>query len=374
MRPLVSPDGGAGPGVSGLLDRMRYSAFQGRKLGGGLRGVAADDRRRGPDLPGAGRLAGQRRPGPAGRLARRARLCRPRGLHLGERHRGSPGAARGAASTRWTPSTWTTPSCGGAASTGSTTTSWDRRGLRCRWRTSRADSSSRWPSTGRRRRSPARASCTSSAAGSTRRASAARSAATCSRHRVPLFVPRGARRAAGRGLPRPPAEGRRWWTSSTTTRSRCGIMGRYMPPGPGTSADLPGRRRAEGLPADHRDERQGHPRRQRAEPAPGRDPDHHRQHGLRRARRRLGGQRVHLLGQGGARTASTSCCFADVTIALPLLCQGLLERYGPAHERRARTAIHADLAETDYVGGLEGPPTRARSAPRRSRGAPRASR
>jgi deoxyhypusine synthase len=36
--------------------------------------------------------------------------------------------------------------------------------------------------------------------------------------------------------------------------------------------------------------------------------------------------------------------FADVTIALPLLCQGLLERYGPTHERRARTAIHADLA------------------------------
>jgi hypothetical protein len=36
--------------------------------------------------------------------------------------------------------------------------------------------------------------------------------------------------------------------------------------------------------------------------------------------------------------------FADVTIALPLLCQGLLERYGPLHERRARTTIHSDLA------------------------------
>ena len=36
--------------------------------------------------------------------------------------------------------------------------------------------------------------------------------------------------------------------------------------------------------------------------------------------------------------------FADVTIALPLLCQGLLERYGAGHARRARTAIHADLA------------------------------
>jgi hypothetical protein len=36
--------------------------------------------------------------------------------------------------------------------------------------------------------------------------------------------------------------------------------------------------------------------------------------------------------------------FADVTVALPLLCQGLLERYGPGHTRRARAAIHADLA------------------------------
>jgi hypothetical protein len=36
--------------------------------------------------------------------------------------------------------------------------------------------------------------------------------------------------------------------------------------------------------------------------------------------------------------------FADVTIALPLLCQGLFERYGPGHARRARGAIRADLA------------------------------
>ena len=31
--------------------------------------------------------------------------------------------------------------------------------------------------------------------------------------------------------------------------------------------------------------------------------------------------------------------FADFTIALPLLCQGLLEHYGPAHVRPARAAI-----------------------------------
>jgi deoxyhypusine synthase len=35
--------------------------------------------------------------------------------------------------------------------------------------------------------------------------------------------------------------------------------------------------------------------------------------------------------------------FTDVTIALPLLCQGLLEHYGPAHTRDAPRAIDADL-------------------------------
>jgi len=28
-------------------------------------------------------------------------------------------------------------------------------------------------------------------------------------------------------------------------------------------------------------------------------------------------------------------CFTDATIALPLLCQGLAEHYGPAHRREA---------------------------------------
>ena len=36
--------------------------------------------------------------------------------------------------------------------------------------------------------------------------------------------------------------------------------------------------------------------------------------------------------------------FADVTIALPLLCQGLLERYGPRHVRAARAGIRHELA------------------------------
>ena len=36
-------------------------------------------------------------------------------------------------------------------------------------------------------------------------------------------------------------------------------------------------------------------------------------------------------------------CFTDFTVALPLLCQGLLEHYGPAHVRPARAAIAAEL-------------------------------
>jgi deoxyhypusine synthase len=36
--------------------------------------------------------------------------------------------------------------------------------------------------------------------------------------------------------------------------------------------------------------------------------------------------------------------FADLTIAVPLLCQGLLERYGPRHVRSARPAIAEAVA------------------------------
>jgi hypothetical protein len=35
--------------------------------------------------------------------------------------------------------------------------------------------------------------------------------------------------------------------------------------------------------------------------------------------------------------------FADVTIALPLLCQGLYEHYGPAHLRRRGVAPDGNL-------------------------------
>jgi hypothetical protein len=36
--------------------------------------------------------------------------------------------------------------------------------------------------------------------------------------------------------------------------------------------------------------------------------------------------------------------FADLTIAVPLLCQGLLERYGTGHIRPARARIARELA------------------------------
>jgi hypothetical protein len=35
--------------------------------------------------------------------------------------------------------------------------------------------------------------------------------------------------------------------------------------------------------------------------------------------------------------------FADVTIALPLLCQGLHEHYGPGHVRRRGVTSDGDL-------------------------------
>jgi deoxyhypusine synthase len=46
--------------------------------------------------------------------------------------------------------------------------------------------------------------------------------------------------------------------------------------------------------------------------------------------------------------------FTDVTIALPLLCQGLLERYGAEYVRPARAGIRAAVAALLEPGpGLE---------------------
>jgi len=43
-------------------------------------------------------------------------------------------------------------------------------------------------------------------------------------------------------------------------------------------------------------------------------------------------------------TGDNVMLFTDFTIALPLLCQGLLEHYGPAHARPARAAIAREVA------------------------------
>jgi deoxyhypusine synthase len=166
-------------------------------------------------------------------------------------------------------------------------------------------------------------------------------AATCARHRVPLFVP-----AAPDG---PLAEGYR-------TAARPGpvvdffedyaialaIMERAMRPGRGTAAIFLGG----GVPKDfiqitatsvcaiRGDEASPH-----------------------LAAIQITTDNTVFGGLGGA-SVGTECIswgkeapdgrnvmvFTDMTIALPLLCQGLLEHYGPRHRRRAREAIAADVA------------------------------
>lgn len=167
-------------------------------------------------------------------------------------------------------------------------------------------------------------------------------AATCFRHRVPLFVP-----AAPDG---PLAEGYR------TARAKgpvvdffadyeiaLRIMARYMRPGPGTSAIFLGG----GVPKDFIQITATSVKaiRGAAEPSP------------HLAAIQITTDNTVFGGLGGASVASECISwgkeavdglnvmlFADVTIALPLLCQGLFERYGPAHRRRARAGIQADLA------------------------------
>lgn len=167
-------------------------------------------------------------------------------------------------------------------------------------------------------------------------------AAACARHGVPLFVP-----AAPDG---PIAEGYR-------TARRKGpvvdffrdyelalrIMERCMPPGRGTSAVFVGG----GVPKDFIQIAATSvcAIRGRTEPSP---------HG---AAIQITTDNTVFGGLGGAGLA-TECIswgkespegdnvmvFADFTIALPLLCQGLLEHYGPEHVRPARGEVAADLA------------------------------
>jgi deoxyhypusine synthase len=167
-------------------------------------------------------------------------------------------------------------------------------------------------------------------------------AATCFRHRVPLFVP-----AAPDG---PLAEGYR------TARAKgpvvdffadyqiaLEIMGRYMPPGPGTSAVFLGG----GVPKDFLQITATSVKTIRGETGPS----------PHLAAIQITTDNAVFGGLGGASVASECISwgkeavdglnvmlFADVTIALPLLCQGLLERYGATHSRSARAAIQTELA------------------------------
>jgi deoxyhypusine synthase len=167
-------------------------------------------------------------------------------------------------------------------------------------------------------------------------------AATCFRHTVPLFVP-----AAPDG---PLAEGYRAARAKGPVvdffadyEIALQIMGRYMPPGPGTSAVFLGG----GVPKDFIQITATSVKTIRGDDAPS----------PHLAAIQITTDNTVFGGLGGASVASECISwgkeavdglnvmlFADVTIALPLLCQGLFERYGPGHARRARGAIRADLA------------------------------
>jgi deoxyhypusine synthase len=167
-------------------------------------------------------------------------------------------------------------------------------------------------------------------------------AATCARHGVPLFVP-----AAPDG---PLAEGYR-------TAARKGpvvdffqdyeiairIMDRFMVPGRGTSAVFLGG----GVPKDFIQITATSVCAIRGSA----DASAHS------AAIQITTDNTVFGGLGGASVASECISwgkespagmnvmvFADVTIALPMLCQGLLEHYGAAHVRAARQAIRADVA------------------------------
>jgi hypothetical protein len=91
----------------------------------------------------------------------------------------------------------------------------------------------------------------------------------------------------------------------------------------------------------------------------------------------LGGAGVHTECISWGKEAADGknvMVFTDMTIALPLLCQGLAEHYGPAHVRPARAAIAADLRGALAGSGSPRPARGAGSRPGRplsGRAAPR---
>ena len=166
-------------------------------------------------------------------------------------------------------------------------------------------------------------------------------AATCARHGVPLFVPaapdgplaEGYRAARGKG---PVVDFFRDYEIALA------VMNRFMAPGPGTAAIFLGG----GVPKDFIQITATSVSTLRgAETCP-----HVAAIQITTDNPVYGG-----LGGAGVNSEAISwgkeaadgdnvMVFADVTIALPLLCQGLLERYGSRHVRPARAAIARALA------------------------------
>ncbi|HXH84407.1 MAG TPA: deoxyhypusine synthase family protein [Candidatus Tectomicrobia bacterium] len=167
--------------------------------------------------------------------------------------------------------------------------------------------------------------------------------ATCHRHAVPVFVPAApdgplaeGYRAAGRATP--VVDFFRDYQIALT------MMNRFMSPGPGTAAIFLGG----GVPKDflqiiatsvHAIRGGG------AEPCP------------HRAAIQITTDSAVYGGLGGASVAGECISwgkesasgvnvmlYADVTIALPILCEALLDHYGPRHVRPARAAIQPELA------------------------------
>jgi deoxyhypusine synthase len=165
-------------------------------------------------------------------------------------------------------------------------------------------------------------------------------AATCARHGVPLFVPaapdgplaEGYRAARGKG---PVVDFFRDYEIALA------VMNRFMTPGPGTAAIFLGG----GVPKDFIQITATSVSTLRgAETCP-----HVAAIQITTDNPVYGG-----LGGAGVNSEAISwgkesadgdnvMVFADVTIALPLLCQGLLERYGPRHVRPARATIAREL-------------------------------
>ena len=166
-------------------------------------------------------------------------------------------------------------------------------------------------------------------------------AATCARHGVPLFVPaapdgplaEGYRAARGKG---PVVDFFRDYEVALA------VMNRFMAPGPGTAAIFFGG----GVPKDFIQITATSVSTLRgAEACP-----HVAAIQITTDNPVFGG-----LGGAGVNTEAISwgkeaadgdnvMVFADLTIAVPLLCQGLLERYGTGHIRPARARIALELA------------------------------